>query len=193
MEMPGGLRALAAVAALSTAATFAMTTTTALHVAWPDAAFRLLALALGAAVLLAHARHLSRGQLTFMAGVMAASAASLVAAAQHTVTHWDDFMTWLPNATYIQADISVEDQARALVETAVERLGRLERSSSALNSRPPSSQRCHQRCAVAGETLKAAAAAFKESPSSTARTNASRPASPSLALACRYIRALLWA
>ena len=101
MEMPGGLRALAAVAALSTAATFAMMTTTALHVAWPDAAFRLLALALGAAVLLAHARHLSRGQLTFMAGVMAASAASLVAAAQHPLTHWDDFMTWLPNATYI--------------------------------------------------------------------------------------------
>ena len=71
-EMPGGLRALAAVAALSTAATFAMTTTTALHVVWPNAAFGLLALALGAAVLLAHARLLSTGRLAFMAGVMVA-------------------------------------------------------------------------------------------------------------------------
>ena len=52
-----------------------------------------------------------------------------------------------------------------------------------------SSQRCHQRCAVAGETLKAAAAAFSDRPCSIARTSASRPASPSLALACGYIRA----
>jgi arsenate reductase (thioredoxin) len=72
-----------------------------------------------------------------------------------------------------------------------ERCGRLERSSNALTCRPPSSQRCHQRCAVAGETLKAAAAAFSDRPSSIARTNATRPANPSLALACRYIRALL--
>lgn len=62
-----------------------------------------------------------------------------------------------------------------------ERCGRLERSSNALTCRPPSSQRCHQRCAVAGETLKAAAAAFNEQPSSIARTNATRPANPSLA------------
>src|SRR3954470_16892841 len=76
-----------------------------------------------------------------------------------------------------------------------ERPGRLERShrhdsvvrASALASR----QRCHQRLAVAGETLKAPAAAFHERPPSTARTNARRPASPSLALACRYIPALL--
>jgi ketoreductase RED2 len=32
----------------------------------------------------------------------------------------------LPQATYIQADVSIEDEARALVETAVERLGRLD-------------------------------------------------------------------
>ena len=45
--------------------------------------------------------------------------------------------------------------------------------------------------AVAGETLNAAAAAFNDNRPSIARTNASRPANPSLALACRYIRALL--
>src|SRR5947208_4969103 len=87
-----------------------------------------------------------------------------------------------------------QSQIRSCNSTASsrgERLGRLERSSSALACRPPSSQRCHQRCAVADETLKAAAAALSERPSSTARTSASRPASPSLALACRYIRALL--
>jgi hypothetical protein len=57
-----------------------------------------------------------------------------------------------------------------------ERRGRLERSSrhdsveraSALASR----QRCHQRCAVAGDTLKAAAAAFNDSPPAIAHTSA---------------------
>ena len=44
---------------------------------------------------------------------------------------------------------------------------------------------------VSGETLKAAAAALNELPCSIARTSASRPASPSLALRCRCIRALL--
>jgi hypothetical protein len=44
---------------------------------------------------------------------------------------------------------------------------------------------------VAGETLKGAAAAYSDIPSSTAFTNAKRPANPSLALAFRYIRALL--
>jgi len=40
-----------------------------------------------------------------------------------------------------------------------ERRGRLERSGSAVGSRPPSNQRCHPRCAVAGEKLNAAALA----------------------------------
>ena len=42
-----------------------------------------------------------------------------------------------------------------------------------------------------GLSLKAAAAAFNERPSSIARTSPRRPTSPSLALACKYIRALL--
>ena len=63
-----------------------------------------------------------------------------------------------------------------------ERCGRLERSNNACGCRPPSSQRCHQRCAVAGATPKATAARRSEQPSSTARTSATRPASPSLAL-----------
>jgi len=45
-----------------------------------------------------------------------------------------------------------------------ERCGRLERSSSALNSQPLSSQRCHQRCSVAGETLKAAPGRLQRTP-----------------------------
>ena len=59
--------------------------------------------------------------------------------------------------------------------------------------RPPSSQRCHQRCAVAGETLKQAAARLSDIPASIASTSSRRPASPSFALACRFITALLWA
>ena len=58
---------------------------------------------------------------------------------------------------------------------------------------PPSSQRCHQRCAVAGDTLKRAAARFSDIPASIASTSSRRPASPSLALACNFITALLWA
>jgi len=73
-----------------------------------------------------------------------------------------------------------------------ERRGRLERSSKQDRLRLASSfasiQRCHQRCAVAGETLKQTAAAFNERPSSIAPTSARRPASPSFALACRDIR-----
>ena len=42
-----------------------------------------------------------------------------------------------------------------------------------------------------GMSLKAAAAAFSDIPSSIALTSANRPDSPSFALACRYIRALL--
>jgi hypothetical protein len=43
-------------------------------------------------------------------------------------------------------------------------------------------QRCHHRCAVAGATLRAAAAALNELPDSTKRTSSSRPANPSLHL-----------
>lgn len=52
----------------------------------------------------------------------------------------------------------------------------LERSSKHDRLRLASSleprQRCHQRCAIAGDTLKAAAARFNERPSSTAQTSA---------------------
>src|SRR5205823_13013008 len=76
-----------------------------------------------------------------------------------------------------------------------EQRGRLERSNRHDNvcraSSPAASHRCHQRCAVAGETLKRLAALRIEQPSSTAWTSAKRAASPSFALACRYIRALL--
>jgi hypothetical protein len=57
-----------------------------------------------------------------------------------------------------------------------ERCGRLERSSRhdrvARASSPASSQRCHHRCAVAGDTLKAAAAAFNVIPPAIAATSA---------------------
>jgi putative hemolysin len=57
-----------------------------------------------------------------------------------------------------------------------ERCGRLERSkrqdSVARACSLPASQRCHQRCAVAGDTLKAAAAAFSVIPSAIAETSA---------------------
>jgi hypothetical protein len=57
-----------------------------------------------------------------------------------------------------------------------EHRGRLERSNRHDNvaraSSPASSQRCHQRCAVAGDTLKAAAAAFSVIPPSIAQTSA---------------------
>jgi hypothetical protein len=66
------------------------------------------------------------------------------------------------------------------------RFGRLERSNKQANERRSCSLAVRhlrdQRQAVADETLKAAAAAFSEQPSSTARTSANRPANPSLAL-----------
>jgi len=66
------------------------------------------------------------------------------------------------------------------------RRGRLERSSRHDNvaraSSPASSQRCHQRCAVAGDTLKQAAAALSVIPPAIAHTSAWRPANPSFAL-----------
>ncbi len=104
IQTSGGLRALAMVAAITTAATLAMTMTTAAGLRWPLAAFQLLGLALIAAILIAHlaqARAFAPARLAFMAGVVVASVPSLAAAAAHRLTHWDDFMTWLPNATYI--------------------------------------------------------------------------------------------
>src|SRR5205085_4705955 len=95
-----------------------------------------------------------------------------------------------------QPVLRLQSQIRSSNSTASsrgERCGRLERSTNALVWRPPSNQRCHQRCAVAGDTPKATAASLSEQPASIAATSAARPASPSLALACRYIRALLWA
>jgi hypothetical protein len=97
----GGIRALALVAGISTAATLVMAATTAAHMAWPNIAFQLLGVGFIVAVIVAHARRVSLGQLMFMAGVLAASLPSLVIAAQHWLDHWDDFMTWLPNAVYI--------------------------------------------------------------------------------------------
>ena len=100
-RLSGGIRALALVSAISTAATLAMTATTVAHMAWPNIAFQVLGVGLVAAVVVAHARRVSAGQLMFMAGVIAASLPSLVIAALHWLDHWDDFMTWLPNAVYI--------------------------------------------------------------------------------------------
>ena len=57
-----------------------------------------------------------------------------------------------------------------------ERCGRLERSNRHDNDARPSavasSQRCHQRCAVAGDTLKQAAACFSVIPPAIADTSA---------------------
>jgi hypothetical protein len=100
-RLSGGIRALALVSAISTAATLAMTATTVAHMAWPNIAFQVLGMGVVVAVVVAHARRVSAGQLMFMAGVIAASLPSLVIAALHWLDHWDDFMTWLPNAVYI--------------------------------------------------------------------------------------------
>ncbi len=70
------------------------------------------------------------------------------------------------------------------------------------NDRPPtanecrsaseaSSYRCHQRCAVAGETFSDAAACLNVIPPSIASQRASRPAGPSFALPWICIRVLL--
>jgi hypothetical protein len=100
-DLSGGIRALALISAVSTAATFAMTATTAGNLPWPNAAFELLGLIMIGAVVIAHARRLPAAQVAFVAGVILASVHSLTAAAYHWLDHWDDFMTWLPNATYI--------------------------------------------------------------------------------------------
>jgi hypothetical protein len=103
MELSGGVRAFALVAAISTAATVVMAATTAAGIAWPNVALQLLGIAIIAAVTAAHVRRLTLRQVAFMLGVLAASVPALVAAGSHWLDHWDDFMTWLPNALYISA------------------------------------------------------------------------------------------
>jgi hypothetical protein len=99
--LSGGIVALAVVSGVSTAATLLMTLTTALHFAWPDAWLRGLGLCFAVATVLALARNLFPNRLGFALGVIFAAVPSAVIAAQHAVDHWDDFMTWLPNALYI--------------------------------------------------------------------------------------------
>ncbi len=78
-----------------------MTATTASRVVWPNVAFQALGIGMIGAVVAAHARRVSVAQLAFMSGVCLASVPSLVTAGRHWLDHWDDFMTWLPNALYI--------------------------------------------------------------------------------------------
>jgi ketoreductase RED2 len=61
-----------------------------------------------------------------VARALAADGAAVAVNSASSVTAGEQVAASLPHATYIQADISVEEQARALVETAVERLGRLD-------------------------------------------------------------------
>jgi ketoreductase RED2 len=61
-----------------------------------------------------------------VARALAADGATLAINSASSVTAGEQVAASLPDATYIQADIAVEDQARALVETTVERLGRLD-------------------------------------------------------------------
>jgi hypothetical protein len=99
--LSGGIQALASIAAISTLATLAMAATTAGHIAWPDAAFQVMATAMIAAVMVAHSRSISSARLMFMLGVLLASLPSLLIAVENQAEHWDDYMTWLPNALYI--------------------------------------------------------------------------------------------
>jgi ketoreductase RED2 len=61
-----------------------------------------------------------------VARMLAADGAAVVVNSASSVAAGEKVAASLPQATYVQADISVEDQARTLVETAVERLGRLD-------------------------------------------------------------------
>jgi ketoreductase RED2 len=61
-----------------------------------------------------------------VARALAADGAAVAVNSSSSVTAGQQVAASLPQATYIQADISIEDEARALVETAVERLGRLD-------------------------------------------------------------------
>jgi hypothetical protein len=97
----GAILALALVAAITSLATVAMTITTALGLAWPDALFTLLAFAIAAALAFACLRALSSTGIAFAGGVAIAALPTLFLAARHEINHWDDFMTWLGNAIYI--------------------------------------------------------------------------------------------
>jgi hypothetical protein len=101
LPLGGGISSLAAVAAVSSAATLVLIATTAAGISWPDISFRLLAAAMAAAVIVAQARSFSLLRLPFALGVLLTSLPSLVIAARIPINHWDDFWTWLPNAFYI--------------------------------------------------------------------------------------------
>src|SRR5260221_2653674 len=93
--------ALALVSAIVLATTIALTATTALHIAWSDSCFQWLAATMAAVCVSAHVRKLSAARIAFASGVMCGALPSLWSAAWHTTDHWDDFMTWLPNALYL--------------------------------------------------------------------------------------------
>lgn len=101
MELGGGISSLAAVSVISGAATVILIATTAAGVSLSDNWFRLLAVLLAAAVIIAQARGFSSRRAAFALGVVCASLPSLVIAARHPINHWDDFWFWLPNALYI--------------------------------------------------------------------------------------------
>jgi ketoreductase RED2 len=61
-----------------------------------------------------------------VARALAADGAAVAINSASSVAAGEQVAASLPDATYIQADIAVEDQARGLVETTVERLGRLD-------------------------------------------------------------------
>src|SRR5260370_4238369 len=96
-----GIIALALVSAIVLAATIVLIATTALHIAWSDGWFQGLALTMAAACVSAHARHFSPARIAFASGVTCGALPSLRSAAWHATDHWDDFMTWLPNALYL--------------------------------------------------------------------------------------------
>jgi hypothetical protein len=95
-----GIVAFALVSAIGLAATLILIATTALHAAWSDACFQGLAAAMVAASVFAHTRHRSPG-IACALGVVCGALPSLGIAAWHATDHWDDFMTWLPNALYL--------------------------------------------------------------------------------------------
>src|SRR5258707_6150812 len=101
MELGGGISSLAAVSVISGAATVILLATPAGGVSLSDNWFRLLAVLLAAAVIIAQARGFSSRRAAFALGVVCASLPSLVIAARHPINHWDDFWFWLPNALYI--------------------------------------------------------------------------------------------
>jgi len=96
-----GIVALALVSAIVLAATIVLIATTALHMVWSDSCFQWLAATTAAAWVSAHARNFSWARIAFALGVMSGALPSLSSATWHATDHWDDFMTWLPNALYL--------------------------------------------------------------------------------------------